>query len=95
MRKPIMFVAVGLLTASMSCYDQQRVLQGKVVSYDAARRVLVLEDELPPHQKWALDTTSAELGSEPAAGGLVRVAYHHREGRLVAGRVMSLSSRKK
>ncbi len=93
MRNLAKLVTVGLL-ASMSCYDNQKVLQGKVVSYDAAAKVLVLEDELAPHPKLALDTTSAEFGAKPAVGGLVRVAYHDREGRLVAGRVMNLSSQK-
>ncbi len=94
MRNPARFAAVGLLVASVSCYDGQKVLQGKVVSYDAAAKVLVLEDELAPNPKLALDTTSAEFGSKPAVGGLVRVAYHDREGRLFAGRVMSLGSQK-
>jgi hypothetical protein len=94
MRKLAKLVAAGLLTAMVSCSDPPSVLQGKVVSYDAAKRVLVLEDELAPHPQRSLDAASAQLGGTPASGNVVRVSYHEREGHLVAKRVMNLTTQK-
>ncbi|OFX26106.1 MAG: hypothetical protein A2V77_18530 [Anaeromyxobacter sp. RBG_16_69_14] len=96
MRKLIGIVGVVLLTASLACVKGQKVTQGKVVSFDPDKKVLVVEDEKQPDTKLALDTTSAEIGSpQPAPGALVRVAYQDRDGHLVAGRVMNVGGQKK
>ena len=91
MGKLARFVAVGLLVGPMGCSDAPKVVQGRVVSYDAQTKVLVLEDELSPHRELAFDAAAAQLGASPAPGHLVRIAYHDREGRSVAHRVMTVA----
>jgi hypothetical protein len=95
MRDPIKKVlALGAAVALMSCSDPPQVMQGKVVSYDSSSKLLVLEDEMPPHLQRSLDLTSADVGGAPAPGNVVRVAYRDRGGKLVAGRVMTLAQKK-
>ncbi len=95
MRKLLEILVAGLLGASLACFSAPpQVVQGKVVSYDDAKKQLVLEDEAAPHPQRVLDTTSAEFGAPTAPGNLVRVAYHDRQGRLFAGRVMNLTAQK-
>jgi hypothetical protein len=93
MRVPAL-LAVGFLGLTAACSDPPMVVQGKVVSYDSQAKVVVLEDEAAPHLQRTLDLASAELGGQPAAGHLLRVAYHDRDGRMVAGRVMNLTTQK-
>ena len=83
---------VGLLAA---CSEPPRVLQGKVVDFDATKKVLVLEDEVAPYAQRVLDADKAEFGAPTAPGNVVRVAYHERDGKLVAGRVMNLTAQAK
>ncbi len=79
------------LLALTGCADPPKVLQGKVVSYDAAAALMVVEDELPGNARVELGTAGAEFGAEPAAGDLVRVAYRERDGKAQAHRVMNLT----
>jgi hypothetical protein len=95
MRHLVRIATVGILGLALGCSDPPRVVQGKVVSYDATKKVLVLEDENAPHLQRSLDLASAEVGAQPAPGHLVRAAYHDRDGRMVAGRVMNLTAQKK
>ena len=96
MRNLTGILGIVLLIASLGCVKGQKVTQGKVVSFDPEKKVLVVEDEKEPNPKLALDTASAEIGSpKPAPGALVRVAYQERDGRLVAGRVMNVGGQKK
>ena len=94
MRHLARLLAVGLLGLTFGCSDPPRVVQGKVVSYDAAKKVVVVEDERAPYLRVTLDLASAEVGGQPAAGHLLRVAYHDRGGQLLAGRVMNLTTQK-
>ena len=94
MRHLARMLAVGLLGLTLGCSDPARVMQGKVVSYDSTKKVVVLEDEVAPHLQRTLDLASAEVGAQPATGHLLRVAYHDRGGQLVAGRVMNLTVQK-
>jgi hypothetical protein len=95
MRKLIHIVAVAALVPLLSCSNPPSVIQGKVVSYDGEKKVLVLEDELPPRLQRSLDLKSAEVGGTPAPGNVVRIAYRDQGGTLVAGRVMNLTQQKK
>ncbi len=96
MRNLTSLVCVALLAVSMGCIKGQKVAQGKVVSYDVDKKVLVLEDDKAPSSTLALDVASAEVASpKPAPGGVVRVAYHDQGGTLVAGRVMTVGGQKK
>ena len=96
MRHSSKFFVLGLpLVLLLGCTEGPKVLQGKVVSYDAAAKSVTLEDELPPHAKIAVDVASAAMGAPPTVGGVVRVAYHDRGDRLVAGRVMNVGAKLK
>jgi hypothetical protein len=95
MRAPIKTMAVGALLALLGCSDPPQVLQGKVVSYDTSSKLIVLQDEAPPHLERSVDLASAEIGSAPAPGNVVRVTYRDRGGKLVAGRVMNVTPQKK
>jgi hypothetical protein len=96
MRNLTGILGVVLLTASLGCVKGQKVTQGKVVSFDQEKKMLVVEDEQAPNPKLALDTASAEIGSpKPAPGAVVRVAYQEHDGHLVAGRVMNVGGQKK
>ncbi len=95
MRQLARILAAGLLALAIGCSDPPEVLQGKVVSYDTTKRVVVLEDEVAPHMQRQIDIASAEISGQPAAGHVLRVAYRQRDGRLVGGRVQNLSTQKK
>lgn len=95
MRNLIRTMAVAALVPLLSCSNPPSVLQGKVVSYDTANKVLVVEDEAAPHPQRSLDLKSAEVGGAPAPGNVVRIAYREQGGNLVAGRVMNLTTQKK
>ncbi len=82
-------------SALVGCSNPPSVVQGKVVSYDASKKVLVIQSEATPHPEVTLDLKSAEIGGAPAAGNVVRIAYRDQGGTLVAGRVMNLTTQKK
>lgn len=79
----------GVLCAA--CVDAPRVIQGTVVSRDAASRTVVVRDEKPPGAELAISLADAEVGAEPETGDLVRVAYREKGGQAVALRVMNLT----
>ena len=95
MKNIIKILATVAVFAGIGCSNPPSVLQGKVVSFDAAQKKLVVEDELPPKLQRSLDVKSAEIGGQPAPGNVVRIAYRDEAGTLVAARVMNLSTQKK
>ena len=95
MKNIIKILATGAAFTVLGCSNPPNVLQGKVVSFDATKKTLVVEDELPPKLQRSLDLNSAEVAGSPAPGNVVRVAYRDQGGNLVAGRVMNLSTQKK
>ena len=78
--------AALLLTA---CHPPQ-IVQGTVVSVDAAGQVLVLRDELPPNDEHEYTIADAALNVPPAVGDVVRIAYHQVGDRRIASRVMNV-----
>jgi hypothetical protein len=80
-----------LLCALVACGPAPTVVQGKVVRYDPAAKVLVVADELTPARAVELSLQDAEVGAEPTTGDTVRIAYWTRQGRHVASRVMNIS----
>lgn len=95
MKTVIKILAIAALAPLVGCSNPPQVMQGKVVSYDGAKKTLVVEDEQPPKLQRSLDLTSAEVGGAPAPGNVLRVAYRDQGGTLVAARVMNLSTQKK
>mgnify|MGYP001148761011 CR=1 FL=1 len=82
---------VLMLLVLVACGPAPTVVQGKVVRYDPAAKVLVVADELNPSRAVELSLQDAEVGTEPTAGDTVRIAYWTRQGRHVASRVMNIS----
>ena len=95
MKTVIKILAIAALAPLVGCSNPPQVMQGKVVSYDGAKKTLVVEDEQPPKLQRSIDLKSAEVGGAPVPGNVVRVAYRDEGGTLVAGRVMNLTTQKK
>jgi hypothetical protein len=77
-----------------SCGPAPEVIQGTVVSFDSAGKLLIIRDECPPHEEITLSLEGAEVGAVPEPDDLVRAAFqtegdHHR-----ATRVMNLTRQK-
>jgi hypothetical protein len=90
----ILRAITGLLIAAVlgaGCVQSPLVVQGKVLSYDAQSKNLVVEDERNPGQSQTFSMEVADMGGEPAVGDLVRLAYHEEGNRLVGIRLMNLS----
>jgi hypothetical protein len=84
-------VSLWLLCAAIGCGKGPDVLQGRVVRYDPATQDLVVKDERGGQREVRLSLKDAEIGAEPQADDLVRIAYLEVRGRLVASRVMNLT----
>ena len=80
-----------VLLVLVACGPAPTVVQGKVIRYDPAAKVLVVADELKPSRAVELSLQDAEVGAEPTAGDTVRIAYWTRQGKYVASRVMNIS----
>jgi hypothetical protein len=86
-------IAFAVVTVFLAgCYKPtQRVIQGKLVAYDAQKKVLMIDDELTQES----DKVPVYLGDLPAQGlppigGIVRVSYNEREGKNMALRFVDL-----
>jgi len=86
-------VAAFFLAAAVcvGCGEGPQVLQGTVIGYDADAPTLTIEDERAPGSTLVLDTSAAEMGTQPQPGDTIRVAYRTQEGRALASRVMNLT----
>jgi hypothetical protein len=51
----------------------------------------VVKDECPPHRELTLALAEAEVGADPEAKDVVRVAYREAGGKISATRVMNLT----
>ena len=80
-----------VLLVLVACGPAPTLVQGKVVRYDPAAKILIVADELSPVRAVELSLQDAEVGAEPAAGDVVRIAYWTRQGKHVASRVMNIS----
>jgi len=78
----------------VSCVESPKVVQGKVQSYQADSKILVVADEKAPGTELTISLASAEVGAEPAPGDLVRVSFREPAGQAVAIRVMNLTKQK-
>ena len=75
----------------VGCGEGPRVVQGKVIGYDAGASTVTLEDERAPGSTLVVDTRAAEVGAQPEVGDTIRVAYRVQGGRAIASRVMNLT----
>jgi len=88
----VSFLLLGLIM--VSCVESPKVVQGKVQSYSADSKTLVVQDERTPGAELTLSLEGAEVGAEPAPGDQVRIAYRDQSGKPVAIRVMNLTKQK-
>lgn len=88
------WIGLGIWLAVAACAEPPQVVQGQVVSYQPETKLLVVKDELPPYAEMVFVLDQAELGAEPAAGDLVRVAFRRQADKLSATRVMDLTRQK-
>jgi len=88
----VSFLLLGLVM--ISCVESPKVVQGKVQSYQADSKTLVVQDERTPGAEMTISLQGAEIGAEPAPGDLVRIAYRDQSGKPVAIRVMNLTQQK-
>jgi hypothetical protein len=84
-------ILLGLSLFVVACGPAPSVVQGTVVRYDAAEKLLVLRDERPPQATLEISIAGAEVGADPIPGDTVRVAYRVAGDRPVATRVMNLT----
>ncbi len=87
-------ISLWLACAWIGCGKGPDVLQGRVVSYDPSTQELIVKDERAGQREVRLSLKHAEIGAEPQADDVVRIAYGEAEGRLVARRVMNLTRQK-
>jgi type IV pilus biogenesis protein CpaD/CtpE len=66
---------VTVLAAGAGCGERPQVVQGVVLSYDAAANVVVVKDEIPPNPDVLFALAGADIGATPAPGDEVRLAY--------------------
>jgi hypothetical protein len=91
-KSPWAFMLALLLACALGCSDPAPVVQGQVVSADAASKTIAVQDEKKPGgQPLAFDVSMAEMGVPPVPGDLVRLAYRVVGDKNVALRVMNLT----
>jgi hypothetical protein len=83
----MMLVGMSLL----ACSDAPLVVQGTVLQYNSTEKTIVIKDEQAPNQELTLQVSSAEMGTDPKLGEIVRISYHQTSEGMVGIRVMNLS----
>ena len=75
----------------LTCSDAPLVVQGTVVQYNSTEKTIVIKDDQTPNQEIIVQVSSAEMGTEPKVGEIVRVSYRRTPQGIVGIRVMNLS----
>jgi hypothetical protein len=75
----------------LTCSEAPLVVQGTVVQYNSMEKTIVIKDEQAPNQELTLQVSSAEMGTEPKEGEIVRISYHQTSQGMVGIRVMNVS----
>ena len=87
-----LILAVLLIGATcLTCHEAPLVVQGTVVRYDATDKTIVVSNDQPPNQELTIALSSADMGTEPKTGEIVRIAYRRTSQGPVGIRVMNLS----
>lgn len=85
-------VIITLVGATfLTCSDAPLVVQGTVVQYNSTEKTIVIKNEQSPNQEIIVQVSSAEMGTEPKVGEIVRVSYRQTPQGMVGIRVMNLS----
>jgi hypothetical protein len=92
-RRALLFIVFAILPVFLAgCYKPtQRVIQGKLISYDAKKRVMIIDDELTKDVD-AVAVYMGDLREEgfPPMEGMIRVSYNVKDGKNVALRLVDL-----
>jgi hypothetical protein len=75
----------------LTCSDSPLVVQGSVVQYNATDKSLVVKDEQSPNPELTILLATADMGTEPKPGEIVRVSYRQTPQGMTGIRVMNLS----
>ena len=75
----------------LTCSDAPLVVQGTVVQYDSAEKTIIIKDEQAQNQELTVQLSSADMGTEPKTGEIVRISYLQTPQGMVGIRVMNLS----
>ena len=101
--KVLLYVAAVLLVLCVAAPTMaDTVAQGKCVSYDQDKKIIVIEDydtNFSPENKYGKPTgkqstynvADALIGANPTAGDILRIAYEEKGADRVAVRVMNVS----
>ena len=85
-------VIITLVGATfLTCSDAPLVVQGTVVQYNSTEKTVVIRDDQAPNQELTVQVSSAEMGTDPKAGEIVRISYHQTSQGMIGIRVMNLS----
>ena len=77
-----------------SCATPPKVVQGTVVSCDDAQKTVTIRDSDKPDSTLEFSFVGAEVGANPHAGDIIRIAYRTQNGQLKATRIMNISRQK-
>jgi hypothetical protein len=92
MTKLTAVITLTLISAVfLTCSDSPRVVQGSVVQYNATDKTLVVRDEQSPNPELTILLATADMGTEPKPGEIVRVSYRQTAEGMTGIRVMNLS----
>ena len=87
-------VVITLILAGatfLTCSDAPLVVQGSVVQYNATDKTLVVRDDQSPNPELTILLATADMGTEPKPGEIVRVSYRQTAEGMNGIRVMNLS----
>jgi hypothetical protein len=93
-RTGIVLALVTAISICAACGEAPKVVQGSVVSYDPASKVIVIRDECPPKAEITLAVGKADTGAEPQPNDVVRAAYRAEGGTNSALRIMNITRQK-
>jgi hypothetical protein len=94
MKKLTTIAAILALAFVLGGCRSPKVLEGTVVGYDAATKNVIIKDGNAPNADVTMSLEGADIGADPTAGDLVRVAYEEQGGKNLGLRLMNLTRQK-
>lgn len=103
MKRTVLLGLVVLLVLAMTCLAMAgEVSQGKCISYDKEKKVIVIEDYdlnfgkdhpygRPTGVRSSYDVSTAQVGIAPQPGDVLRIAYEAKGAQKVAIKVMNVT----
>jgi len=80
----------------LGCYHPtQKVIQGRCVSYDDAKKIIYIDDELTPEiENIPIDVSTAKIGTSPSSNHWLRISFKKEGNKFIAFKVMNLTGQK-